>query len=111
MKLGERFKSYRLRQKLSQKEAAELMGIKPYQLANYETDRSEPSIEVLKAMSAVYKVSIDKLVNNVRLVGRTPAQQKAFEEEKAEFAKKLEDILEALKEWDAGTSKMYPGEE
>ena len=56
MKLGERFKSYRLRRKLSQKEAADLMGIKSYQLANYETNRSEPSIEVLKAMSVVYKV-------------------------------------------------------
>ena len=111
MKYGERFKLYRVRQKLSQKEAAELMDIKPYQLANYETNRSEPSIEVLKAMSVVYKVSIDNLVNNVRLSGRTPAQQKAFEEERAEFVKKLEDILEALKEWDAGTSKMYPGEE
>ena len=94
MKYGERFKLYRVRQKLSQKEAAELMDIKPYQLANYETNRSEPSIEVLKAMSVVYKVSIDNLVNNVRLSGRTLAQQKAFEEERAEFAKKLEDILE-----------------
>ena len=111
MKLGERFKSYRLRQRLSQKEAAELMGIKAYQLANYETNRSEPSIDVLKAMSVVYKVSIDSLVNNIRLSGRTPAQQKVFEEEKAEFAKKLEELLEAFKDWDAGEPKKYPREE
>ena len=111
MKYGERFKTYRLKQKLTQKEAAELIGVKPYQLANYETDRSEPSIQILKNMSMVYKVSIDKLVNNVRLDNVSPSQQRAFEEEKEEFAKKLEDILEALKEWDVGTSKMYPGEE
>ena len=111
MKYSERFKTYRLKQKLTQKEAAELIGIKPYQLANYETDRSEPSIQILKNMSMVYKVSIDKLVNNVRLNNISPSQQRAFEEEKAEFAKKLEEILEALKDWDAGTSKMYPGEE
>ena len=111
MKLGERFKSYRLRRKLSQKEAAELIGIKPYQLANYETNRSEPSIDVLKAMSVVYKASIDNLVNNVRLLGRTPAQQRAFEEERDEFARKLEEFVKELKEWDAGEPKMYPGEE
>ena len=111
MELGERFKSFRVKQQLSQKEAAELIGVKPYQLANYETNRSEPSIQILKNMSVVYKVSVDKLINNVQLDGASVSEQKDFEEEKAIFTKKLEEILEALKEWDVGTSKMYPGEE
>ena len=111
MKFGENFKSYRLRMNLSQKEAADLIGIKPYQLANYETNRSEPSIQILKNMSLVYQVSIDRLVNNIRLKGLTPSKLKDFEEEKEEFARKLEEVLDALKHWNAGDSKIYPGEE
>ena len=111
MDLGGRFKTYRLKQKLSQKEAADLIGVKSYQLANYETNRSEPSIQTLKNMSMVYHVSIDKLVNNVQLGSVSIEKQKVFEEEKAEFARKLEDVLDALKEWDIGDNKMYPGEE
>lgn len=64
MDLGLRFKKYRTRSKLKQKEAAELMGIKNYQLGDYETNRSEPSIDILKKMSKIYGVSIDKLVGN-----------------------------------------------
>ena len=111
MDLGERFKTYRLKQKLSQKEAADLIGVKSYQLANYETNRSEPSIQTLKNMSMVYHVSIDKLVNNVQLGSVSIEEQKVFEEEKALFTKKLEEILEALKDWEVNDTKMYPGEE
>ena len=111
MDLGERFKTYRLKQKLSQKEAADLIGVKSYQLANYETNRSEPSIQTLKNMSMVYHVSIDKLVNNVQLDSVSIEEQKVFEEEKALFAKKLEEILEALKDWEVNDTKKYPGEE
>lgn len=64
MDLGLRFKKFRLQANLKQKEAAELMGIKNYQLGDYETNRSEPSIEILKKMSKIYGVSIDKLVGN-----------------------------------------------
>ena len=50
--------------KLTQKEAAELIGIKDYQLANYETNRWQPSLEMLKKMSKVYQIYIDKLLGN-----------------------------------------------
>ena len=66
MNLGERFKYYRKCKGLKQKDAADLIGINNYQLGNYETNRSEPSIDVLKKMSRVYEVSIDKLVDNKR---------------------------------------------
>lgn len=66
MNLGERFKYYRKRKGLKQKDAADLIGINNYQLGNYETNRSEPSIDILKKMSRVYEVSIDKLVDNKR---------------------------------------------
>ena len=62
MNLGYRFQKFRRRVGLSQKEAAEKIGINNYQLGNYETNRSEPSIAILKKMAALYGVSIDNLV-------------------------------------------------
>ena len=100
MNQGERFQSYRKKKNLSQKEAAELLGIKPYQLANYETNRSEPSIRVLKDMSRLYKVSIDRLVNNSSLQ-MTSEQQRLFEEEKAQYMNELEEIIARLKNLDS----------
>lgn len=64
MDLGRKFKFYRVKTGLTQKEAAELIGIKDYQLGNYETNRSEPNIPILKKMSKVYQISIDKMVGN-----------------------------------------------
>lgn len=64
MNLGKRFKYYRQKAKLTQKEAAELIGVKDYQLGNYETNRSEPKLSVLMKMSQTYRVSIDKMLNN-----------------------------------------------
>ena len=64
MDFGKRFKFYRQKAKLTQKEAAELIGVNDYQLGNYETNRSEPSLDVLKKMSQVYSVSIDKMLSN-----------------------------------------------
>ena len=64
MDFGRRFKLYRQKANLTQKEAALKIGIKDYQLANYETNRGEPSLEILKRMSQLYKVSIDKMLGN-----------------------------------------------
>ena len=64
MNLGLRLKRYRTRRGLTQKEAAEIIGINAYQLGNYETNRSEPSIKILKGMSQAYQTSIDDLVGN-----------------------------------------------
>ena len=64
MDFGKSFKFYRERTNLTQKEAAEKIGVNDYQLGNYETNRSQPSLEVLKKMSKVYSVSIDKMLGN-----------------------------------------------
>ena len=64
MDFGKRFKFYRQKVNLTQKEAAELIGVKDYQLGNYETNRSQPSLEILIKMSKVYSVSIDKMLGN-----------------------------------------------
>lgn len=47
MDFGKSFKFYRQRARLTQKEAADLIGVKDYQLGNYETNRSEPSLAIL----------------------------------------------------------------
>ena len=62
MKYGRRFKYYRQKCGLTQSEAACKIGIKGYQLGNYETDRSEPSLSILVKMSDLYNVSVDNLL-------------------------------------------------
>ena len=87
MDLGLRFKRFRERSNLTQKEAAAIIGVKAYQLGNYETNRSEPSISILKGMSRAYNVSIDALVGNNRSKN---------EEESNYNETELEDLLNEL---------------
>ena len=70
MDFGKSFKFYRQKANLTQKEAAKKIGIKDYQLGNYETNRSQPSLEILKKMSKVYLVSIDKMLGNNMLANK-----------------------------------------
>lgn len=99
MDIGRRFKLYRERSGLSQKEAAQALGIKPYQIANYETNRSEPNIETLKKMSKLYHVSLDNLLGNTKLA-EMAEQNKPIDEKEYdyEFIKaKVEELLEEIK--------------
>jgi len=81
MDFGKSFKFYRQKANLTQKEAADKVGIKDYQLANYETNRSQPSLEILKKMSKVYLVSIDKMLGNNTLVNKRVSETKEDEYE------------------------------
>ena len=96
MNFGRRFKLYRINNHLTQKEAADLLGIKSYQLANYESNRSEPSLKVLIGMSRVYGTSIDRLLGNTKLQQRGPTDEELElqEAERREFEKKLKELLE-----------------
>lgn len=95
MDFGKSFKFYRQRANLTQKEAADLIGVKDYQLGNYETNRSEPSLAILKKMSKVYLVSIDKLLGNNILQNRI--KQESFEEEKEYID--IQEVLKNLSEY------------
>ena len=97
MNFGNRFKRYRLRAGLSQTEAAALIGVNNYQLGNYETNRSEPKIEVLKKMSKIYKVTIDELVGNFNADAERAS---SIEKEKAELRRVLKEFEEYLGEGD-----------
>ena len=90
MDFGKSFKHYRQKVGLTQKEAADLIGIKDYQLGNYETNRSQPSLEILVKMSKVYLVSVDKMLGNNLLRNK-------LEIENPESSKDYVDINEILK--------------
>lgn len=97
MDFGKSFKFYRERANLTQKEAAQKMGIKDYQLGNYETNRSQPSLEVLRKMSRTYKVSIDKMLGNNMLannLGVIPMEERKDYIDVNELLARLNEIVE-----------------
>ena len=97
MNIGKRFQLFRRRSRLTQKEASKLIGVKSYQLANYESNRSEPSLKSLIAMSKAYHVSIDQLLGvNIKplfepdedLINQQEAEREEFEKALRKFLKK-----------------------
>lgn len=98
MDLGKRFKRFREKCGLTQSEAAERIGIKNYQLGNYETNRSEPSISILKKMSEVYEVSVDSLIGNFRFANNEHVLNDSVDGDITDLAEQLKKISEELKE-------------
>lgn len=94
MDFGKSFKFYRQRAGLTQKEAADLIGINDYQLGNYETNRSQPSLEILKKMSKVYSISIDKMLGNNVLRNKTEKEQSNNKQDYIDSAEVLRIIEE-----------------
>ena len=92
MNIGRRFKLFRKRKNLTQQEAATLIGVKSYQLANYESNRSEPSIKILIAMSKVYEASIDNLLGNAS--NDESKENETFEKEKKDLFDKVKKLLQ-----------------
>lgn len=62
MSFGQVLKKLRVDKKLSQKELAELMGIKQQSISAYENETSAPSIDWLIKFAQEFNVSIDYLV-------------------------------------------------
>ena len=95
MNIGKRFSLYRRRSQLTQKEAAKLIGVKSYQLANYESNRSEPSLKVLIAMAKVYHTSTDQLLGVTKKALLEPNEDfiNEREAEKKELEKALKNLL------------------
>lgn len=95
MDFGKSFKFYRERANLTQKEAAEKIGVNDYQLGNYETNRSQPSLEVLKKMSKVYSVSIDKMLGNNLSKNKFSIEDKEYIDTE-ELLEDLNEIVEKM---------------
>lgn len=60
--LGERLQEQRLNMKLSQKEAANAIGVSPSIISNYESSERTPSVENLMALAGLYRSSVDYLL-------------------------------------------------
>lgn len=60
--LPEKLKDLRMRAGLSQRSAAEKLGVSPSIISGYETGERTPSVENLLALSFLYKCSVDHLL-------------------------------------------------
>lgn len=72
MKFSENLKKFRKIFKLSQEKFAEEIGISRGQVANYETDASEPSLSTLLKISEFFKVPVDTILNEGYTVIKRP---------------------------------------
>lgn len=62
MDFNVRLKALRQKHKLTQSELADILGLKPTAISNYESKRNEPSFEKLIALSKYFDVSCDYLL-------------------------------------------------
>lgn len=59
---AKRLKLLRQQHNLTQTQLAELLGITQDRISNFETMRSQPDIDTLRAIARFFKVSIDYLI-------------------------------------------------
>ena len=62
MNFNVRLKQLRQKHKLTQSELADILGLKPTAISNYESNRNEPSFNKLIALSKYFDVSCDYLL-------------------------------------------------
>jgi transcriptional regulator with XRE-family HTH domain len=62
MKFHTRLKQLRLDHNLTQSDLADILGLKPTAISNYESQRNEPSLEKLILLSEYFDVSCDYLL-------------------------------------------------
>lgn len=62
MNFNVRLKQLRQKNKLTQSELADILGLKPTAISNYESQRNEPSFDKLIALSKHFDVSCDYLL-------------------------------------------------
>jgi transcriptional regulator with XRE-family HTH domain len=62
MNFNVRLKQLRQKHKLTQSELADILGLKPTAISNYESKRNEPSFDKLIALSKHFDVSCDYLL-------------------------------------------------
>lgn len=62
MNFNIRLKQLRQKHKLTQGELADILGLKPTAISNYESQRNEPSFDKLITLSKYFDVTIDYLL-------------------------------------------------
>ena len=63
---AERLKKERVKAKLTQEEVAEYLGITRPAYTQYETEKTQPSVETTAKLADLYKISIDYLVGRYK---------------------------------------------
>lgn len=64
MAIGENLKTLRQRCGMTQQQAADKLGVTRQTVSSYESDRTMPDIEMLKALAAVYGTDIDEIISD-----------------------------------------------
>lgn len=82
--LGARLKEARLRAGLTQKDAADALGVTYQAVSNYERDKCRVLAGVLKQLCVLYHVSATELLQNIAW---TPEQEKVYQNADTETEK------------------------
>lgn len=90
MTFAEKLRSVRRQAGMSQEQLAEKLGVSRQAVTKWETDAGIPDIENIKAVSALFDISIDELLSNERGAG-----------------KPTEYIYESVTEYDIDEPKRY----
>lgn len=64
MTLGTKLKNYRTDKGLSQEKVAEIVGVSRQAVAKWESDQTAPNSTNLIALSSIYEISLDELVDD-----------------------------------------------
>ena len=81
MTIGKRIREYRNREKMSQEQLAELVGVSRQAVAKWEGDKAEPSTGNLVLLAKIFGISLDDLSGNAEA---EPAGEGIEEEETEE---------------------------
>lgn len=61
--IGDRLKNLRVNAKLTQRDVADIINVTPQTISKWELDLSEPSIDLIKELAALYGVKVDELLD------------------------------------------------
>lgn len=79
MTLGEKIKSLRRGNKITQEELAEKLSVSRSAVAKWESDTGIPEINNLKAISKIFNISIDELINTAQNIESAQSKDKIFD--------------------------------
>ncbi|MGM0213824.1 helix-turn-helix domain-containing protein [Enterococcus sp. AZ109] len=66
LRIGSQLKYFREKNKLTQKQVANILHVTPQTISKWELDKSYPAIDQLVELSKLYKASVDKLIGRAK---------------------------------------------
>lgn len=95
MSLGEKIKNIRKRFGLSQEELSSMLNVSRQAITKWETDIGLPDTDNLKALSKLFGITMDYLLNNEEL----PLLVMKMELDKKKYSNKIQSYAKILKEY------------